>query len=370
LHPGCRASTERVGPFRRATDHGDVWIIDARFDDLSRFLARASGSRRRLIGGLIASGGLAAFGQAADAKKGGKSDKPKEASTKAKPGKPEGAKAAPKCAGEGHPCEGNQVCCEGLICGATGNGSARRCGAATTAPNATVAPIPSYVVNVACTHDANADQSTCLATCAAPAGAAAVRSVAVASSAVCADVVGGDAALGTPGPAIGSTGFTSANGQATLKLVLTGTVTVGGVATYWCLTDTGTVPAQGPGLVRVQDDISDSTGAVEVRVAACPIGRPAPAGYDWHGQCSQTVPGAAFVLAPADGLGAQTNASASADGWARFGRLAPGSYQLTQTDGAWCHAESDGVDASGHVIVKAGQRTTVWIFECQSAGGS
>lgn len=349
-------------------------MIDARFDDLSRFLARASGSRRRFVGGLIASGGLAAIGQDAEAKKAGKPDKLKDVSNKAKPDKSENVKSAAKCASEGHPCEGNQVCCEGLVCGTSGQGSARRCGNAASSTTRTqttaVAPIPAYVVNVSCSRDANADQSTCLATCEAPAGATAVRSVAVASSAVCADVVGGDAALGTPGPAVGSTGFTSANGQATLKLVLTGTVTVGGIATYWCLTDAGTVPAQGPGLVRVQDDVSDSTGAVEVRVAACPIGRPGPANYDWHGQCSHTVPGAAFVLASADGLGGKVNANASADGWARFGKLAPGAYQLTQTDGAWCHAESDGVDASGRVIVKAGQRTTVWIFECQSASGN
>ena len=354
----------------------------SRFDDLSRFLAQSSGSRRRLVSSLAATGAATLLGGAAEAKKGGvpanggKSGQPEKAPKSDKPEKtgkvadPANAKASGKCSGEGHPCEGNQVCCEGLVCGSSGNGSARRCANAASAAAATVAPIPSYAVSVACSHDASADQTTCTATCAAPAGAATVRSVAVASSAVCADVVGGDAALGTPGPAIGSTGFTSSNGQAALKLVLTGNITVGGTATYWCMTDSGVVPAQGPGLQRVQDDISDSTGAVEVRVSSCSVSRPAPENYDWHGQCSAPASGAKFSLAPADGLGSKVDGAVSADGWVRFGKLAPATYQLTQSDGAWCHAESDGVDAKGNLIVKAGQRTTVWIFECQSGGGS
>lgn len=361
---------------------------ETHFDELSRFLARSSGSRRRLVSGLLATGAAAFFGGEAEAKKGGgpanggKSGKPPKPDNAgkpekaAKPAKPGKAKGNGKCSGEGHPCEGNQVCCEGLVCGSTGNGSAKRCANASTSgttansASATVAPIPSYTVSVACSHDSGADQTTCTAMCVAPSGAAAVRSVAVASSAVCADVVGGDAALGTPGPAIGSAGFTSSNGQAALRLVLTGNVTVGGAATYWCLTDSGTVPAQGPGLLRVQNDVSDSTGAVDVRVSSCSVARPAPANYDWHGQCAAPDSGAKFTLAPADGPGAKIDGASSVDGWVRFGKLAPGSYQLTQTDGAWCHAESDGVDAKGNLIVRAGQRTTVWIFECQTAGGS
>ncbi len=43
------------------------------------------------------------------------------------------------CRGEGHPCEGNQVCCDGLTCEPTGSGSAWRCGtgAAALAPQQT-----------------------------------------------------------------------------------------------------------------------------------------------------------------------------------------------------------------------------------------
>lgn len=43
------------------------------------------------------------------------------------------------CRGEGHPCEGNQVCCDGLACEPTGPGNAWRCGrgAASLAPQQT-----------------------------------------------------------------------------------------------------------------------------------------------------------------------------------------------------------------------------------------
>ena len=39
-----------------------------------------------------------------------------------------GVDATPQCRGQGHPCEGNQICCTGLACvEASGNGQAERC---------------------------------------------------------------------------------------------------------------------------------------------------------------------------------------------------------------------------------------------------
>jgi len=40
--------------------------------------------------------------------------------------------AQPGCRREGHPCEGNQRCCPGLVCRVTGPGNARRCAKAKT----------------------------------------------------------------------------------------------------------------------------------------------------------------------------------------------------------------------------------------------
>jgi hypothetical protein len=59
--------------------------------------------------------------------------------------------AAPGCRPAGSPCEGNQQCCAGLVCAATGPGAPRRCTPAPTAtvtrtptprPTATTTPVP------------------------------------------------------------------------------------------------------------------------------------------------------------------------------------------------------------------------------------
>ena len=77
---------------------------DKRFDELVRQLGAAGEPRRaflkRAVGGALA-GLLALRGREVG--------------------------AAPKCRKEGHPCEGNQVCCPGLVCRVTGPGNAERC---------------------------------------------------------------------------------------------------------------------------------------------------------------------------------------------------------------------------------------------------
>jgi hypothetical protein len=52
------------------------------------------------------------------------------------------------------------------------------------------------------------------------------------------------------------------------------------------------------------------------------------------------------------------------NGLLSFGRLRPGTYQLKEVGADWCHAKSDSVDSQGNLIVRAGQRTNVWIFNC------
>jgi len=84
-----------------------------RFDEFTKRLATAGASRRRLLRGL-GGGLLAALGGA-------------------------GAGAAPACRGAGHPCAGNQQCCDGLVCAASGPGAARRCTPPTTTTTTTTA---------------------------------------------------------------------------------------------------------------------------------------------------------------------------------------------------------------------------------------
>lgn len=76
-----------------------------RFDELTRGLAHGR-SRRGVMKGL----GAAVLGAAGLARLGG-------------------VEAKTTCRNAGHPCEGNQTCCDGLVCVASGPGAALRCAA-------------------------------------------------------------------------------------------------------------------------------------------------------------------------------------------------------------------------------------------------
>ncbi len=71
-------------------------------DELARGMATGKVTRRRALGMLAGAAAGAVVGV-------------------------RGAQAQPGCRREGHPCEGNQVCCPGLVCRVTGPGNAERC---------------------------------------------------------------------------------------------------------------------------------------------------------------------------------------------------------------------------------------------------
>lgn len=330
-----------------------------RFDDLSRTIGRGLSSRRNLVVRLVGLAGLTGINlpSPVQAKNDKDKDKKKGDGTKEKDA---------KCRGAGHPCEGNQICCEGLICAPSGPGAAHRCAAPATGAceNCTTATAVTYVVQADCAYDAGAGETTCACSAAAPGDAPAVRALAISTAEVCAEVVGGDATVGS---ALGAAaGFASSGVQGTVTLVFAGRVEASGSATWWCTTDAGTVPASGPAFARVQEDVSDSTGAVDVRALACPVAGES-AGYDWYGRCADPAAGARFSLTESGATRAATDVIAGPDGRLRFGGLSPGTYHLTQTSASWCHAESDGVDVQGNVVVQAGKRVTVWIFNCAGA---
>jgi hypothetical protein len=105
-----------------------------------------------------------------------------------------------------------------------------------------------------------------------------------------------------------------------------------------------------------------------VQVVACDIAE-ARDGYDWQGQCTEPIAGALFALRGLEGDIASdvTKRTTGENGRLRFERIRPGTYSLTRTDGNWCHAESDGVDDQGNVVIEAGQLVSVWIFVCTMA---
>lgn len=119
---------------------------------------------------------------------------------------------------------------------------------------------------------------------------------------------------------------------------------------------------------NVPEDLAGNTGAITVYKFACPVTTPSSS-FDWYNRCDPQGEGVVFDLSVQNGdvFDPVTMAATDADGILRLTRLAPGIYNLQEVDAVWCHAESDSVDANGHVVVEAGQRASVWIFNCVGA---
>src|SRR5262249_11035862 len=154
--------------------------------------------------------------------------------------------------------------------------------------------------------------------------------------------------------------FVSKDPPDVLTLVLKGSVTTGGSATYWVRTEKGVAAAAGPGLRCTAAEATSAkaagaTGAVVVQGFACPF-QTAPgdaAAFDWFAGCVQPLSGATFELTALDGdkAGWQRSETADENGVLRADELAPGHYRLVQLGSDWCHAESDRVDDRGNVVV-------------------
>jgi hypothetical protein len=262
-----------------------------------------------------------------------------------------------------------------------------------------VQPEAGYRVTVGCHADAELGQSTCVFAGVAMAERAKVGGLAVSEGTVCAPVLAGDfvrsggaaaqesAALssdasGASWYAVGSgyrgPAFVSKEQPDVVTLVLAGTVTTEGTATYWLRTENGVRAAAGPGLrcagAEATGNTAKATGAIVVQGFACPFDAPAsdPATVDWFATCPQPVDGTTFELTALDGeqAGWQGSETVDADGVLRAEDLAPGHYRLVQRGADWCHAESDRVDDQGNVVVAAGERASVWIFDCAESGSA
>ena len=85
--------------------------------------------------------------------------------------------------------------------------------------------------------------------------------------------------------------------------------------------------------------------------------------YNWAKDCTNYGAGADFTLtATADG--ATYTGTTNANGQLVFSGLANATYALEETNGSWCHAEADNVDASGNLKVLSSANTTVSIYNC------
>ncbi|MBA3450514.1 MAG: hypothetical protein H0T18_04810, partial [Chloroflexia bacterium] len=119
---------------------------------------------------------------------------------------------------------------------------------------------------------------------------------------------------------------------------------------------------------NVPEDLTGNTGAITVYKYACPVTVP-PRSFDWYGRCDPQGQGVRFSLSvlDRDQFVPVVTGATDGDGILRFTRLQPGAYQLTELDATWCHAESDNVNRDGNLIVEAGERASVWIFDCVGA---
>lgn len=239
-----------------------------------------------------------------------------------------------------------------------------------------------YTVEVSCDFDAEANQTECAFTGAAPEGGKDIGHIDLPDDAVCTDVIDGDYEFVDPDPNTGVTGYTSKGSDASLTLLLDGDVTVTGSTTYWFKVSGEVFPVTGPGLhcgdpgadATSQDTPTSGlastpavdTGTLVVNTYRCTDVPADTDSFDWFGACDPTGGEHEFTIARVDTeTDDQRSEESGPSGSAAFDSLAAGTYQLEIVDTDWCHAESDNVTTNGDVVIDAGQTTTVWGFVCE-----
>ena len=84
---------------------------------------------------------------------------------------------------------------------------------------------------------------------------------------------------------------------------------------------------------------------------------------NFRSECTVAGAGYEFELSEVEGSESWTGKTSS-DGRLIFSGLDDGLYDLDQLDGAWCKAESDGVNSQGHLLVEDGVNANVYIYNC------
>jgi len=232
-----------------------------------------------------------------------------------------------------------------------------------------VAPAKLYLVAVACQFESDSNASTCLFVGGTEKGTGDVTQIAIPGDMACSDITGGSYTTSTDDS--GGQMLASPNGAQAVTLVMSGRVRTSGTASYRVSTPNGLFPASGPGLrcgesntAQVSTELSATTGAVRVIAYQCPAGTNDQT-VDWYTKCAQAEPGVTFRLVQ-NGISSDAAKIGTTDdkGSLIFANLPAATYHLTRDGGNWCHAESDSVNAQGDVIVRANERSTVWIFNC------
>lgn len=120
-------------------------------------------------------------------------------------------------------------------------------------------------------------------------------------------------------------------------------------------------------LFNIPEVPKKDTGTILVHKYVCDVKNP-PKGFDFESECRLSDQNAKFSLAAYNAetqkFDPPTTDRANPDGLLRFKDLKPGTYQLLEVDGKWCHAKSNSVDSKGNVVVKPNAYSEVWIYNC------
>ncbi len=113
-------------------------------------------------------------------------------------------------------------------------------------------------------------------------------------------------------------------------------------------------PAQGP------------TGSITIREMLCENDRATI--VDWERECQPGSSGVSFTITSSGGAVTQTLAP-NDQGVAVFTGLPNEYYDVKQSEGAWCRAKAERVDAQSRVIVANGGNTDVFLYQCNQEIG-
>ena len=108
------------------------------------------------------------------------------------------------------------------------------------------------------------------------------------------------------------------------------------------------------------------TGSITIREMLCEGDR-ATIG-DWERECQPGSSGVSFTITSSNGAVTQT-LTPNAEGVAVFSGLPNEYYEIKQSEGAWCRAKAERVDAQSRVIVANGGNTDLFLYQCNQELG-
>lgn len=108
------------------------------------------------------------------------------------------------------------------------------------------------------------------------------------------------------------------------------------------------------------------TGSITIREMLCEGDRSTI--KDWERECQPGSSGVSFTVTNSGG-GVNQTLTPNVNGVAVFSGLPNDYYELKQSEGAWCRARAERVDAQSRVIVSGGGNTDVFLYQCNQVIG-